>query len=94
MLSRLHTHEALVSEADFVAVQHIRAARCTGSGGICTYLLAGLVRFGVCHRWLDLHWTNRRPGYRCRRGQTSICHGGPGQPRNLYIREDDLLADV
>ncbi|MCX2729442.1 recombinase family protein [Saccharopolyspora sp. NFXS83] len=94
VISKRETHEPLVSEADFVAVQHIRAARGTSSGETRTYLLAGLVRCGLCERRMDSHWANDRPGYRCRHGHTSTRHRSPDRPRNLYVREDDLQAEV
>ncbi|MCX2729431.1 zinc ribbon domain-containing protein [Saccharopolyspora sp. NFXS83] len=75
-------------------MQHIRAAHATGSGDTRTYLLAGLVRCGVCRRRMDSHWANGRPGYRCRHGHTSTRHQSPDRPKNLYVREDNLLAEV
>ncbi|MGH3564936.1 MAG: recombinase family protein [Pseudonocardia sp.] len=84
-------HPALVSETDFVAVQGIRAVRPTTDGTTRTYLLAGMVRCGVCGRRMDSHWVNRRAGYRCRHGHDSARTRVPDQPRNVYIREDILL---
>ncbi|MBK0869884.1 MULTISPECIES: recombinase family protein [unclassified Saccharopolyspora] len=85
------THPALVTEADFVAAQSIRAPRKAGDGTVRTYALAGLVRCGVCGRRMDSHWINRRPGYRCRHGHTSSRPRTADQPRSLYVREDRLL---
>ncbi|QUH05987.1 recombinase family protein [Saccharopolyspora erythraea] len=94
VISKHLTHPALVSEADFIAAQHIRAARSPNDGATRTYLLAGLVRCGLCQRRMDSHWANHRPGYRCRHGHTSSRHRSPDQPKNLYAREDHLLAQL
>jgi hypothetical protein len=61
----------LVSEAEYIAVQAIRAARPTGDGTTRRYLLAGLLICGSCGRRMEAHWVNNRPGYRCRHGHTS-----------------------
>ena len=53
-------HPALVSEADFVAVQPVRAARVNRDGVVRRYLLAGLIRCGLCGRLMDAHWVNGR----------------------------------
>lgn len=94
VISTRPSHPALVSEADFVAVQAIRAVRPTSDTDTRTYLLAGLLRCGVCQRRMDSHWTHGRPGYRCRHGHTSTRHRNPNQPKNIYVREDHLLAQL
>jgi site-specific DNA recombinase len=43
---------------------------------------------------MDSHWVHGRAGYRCRRGHNSTQLRQPGQPRNLYVREDVLLAQL
>lgn len=50
VISRKMAHPGLVSEADFVAAQAIRAARPTSDGTTRTYLLAGLLRCRLCGR--------------------------------------------
>lgn len=87
-ISQHQAHPALVTEADFVAVQHIRAAREVTPGR--TYRLAGLLRCGLCGRRMDAHWAHQRPGYRCRHGHTSAS-AEPGRPRNAHVREDRVL---
>ncbi|MBA8823827.1 DNA invertase Pin-like site-specific DNA recombinase [Saccharopolyspora lacisalsi] len=94
VVSKAATHPALVTEADFVAAQAIRAARPTSNGSTRTYLLAGLLQCGLCERRMDSHWTNHRPGYRCRHGHTSSQRRSPGQPKTLYRREDHLLDQL
>ncbi|GAA2806671.1 recombinase family protein [Saccharopolyspora taberi] len=95
VISKQDTHPALVSETDFVAVHTIRARRSTSDGSARSYLLAGLVQCGLCQRRMDSHRVNNRPGYRCRHGHTSTRHRPPPrQPKNLYTREDHLLAQI
>ncbi|MBO3751118.1 recombinase family protein [Streptosporangiaceae bacterium NEAU-GS5] len=91
IISPKPAHAPLVSEADFVAVQAVRAARTTADGRRRTYLLSGLVICGQCGRRMDSHWANQRPGYRCRHGHTSAKTRTPDQLKNLYVREDRLF---
>jgi site-specific DNA recombinase len=85
-------HVGLVSEADFVAVQHGRAAPPSGDGERRTYVLAGRLRCGICGRRMEAHWINNRPGYRCRHGRTSARSAGRQSMKSLYLREDRVLA--
>lgn len=88
-ISRAPAHPALVTEADFVAAQHIRATREAVPGR--TYLLAGLLRCGLCRRRMESCWANRSSGYRCRHGSSSATTPEPGRPRNAYLCEDHVL---
>jgi site-specific DNA recombinase len=94
VVSKKVAHPALVSEREFVAVQAVRSVRPTGDGSIRVYVLAGLVRCRLCRRRMDSHWVNGRAGYRCRHGHTSARRQSPDRPRNLYVREDVLLAGL
>jgi DNA-binding transcriptional MerR regulator len=87
-------HPPLVAKRDFVAAQAIRAARPTDDGTTRVYLLAGLVRCRPCGRRMDAHWVNNRAGYRCRHGHTSAQEASPDRPKNLYVREDHILASL
>jgi site-specific DNA recombinase len=58
------------------------------------YLLAGLLACGRCGRRLELAWSNGKPAYRCRHGHISAAPPSTGQPRNTYIREDQILPDL
>jgi site-specific DNA recombinase len=91
VISHRPAHPALVSEADFIAAQDASAPR--GPAGTATrrYLLAGLLRCGVCGRRLESAWSNGKPAYRCRHGYTSATRPNPARPKNLYIREDTIL---
>jgi site-specific DNA recombinase len=86
-------HAALVSEADFVAAQDIRAPRGNPQPGRC-YRLAGLLRCGICGRRMESCWANNRAAYRCRHGHTSASAPDPARPKNLYIREDRILPHL
>ncbi|SFP00368.1 Recombinase zinc beta ribbon domain-containing protein [Saccharopolyspora antimicrobica] len=89
-VSKTPAHPALVDEATFRAVQGMRTARKTQDGDTRTYLLAGLIRCGLCDRRFDSHWVHNRPGYRCRHGHTSARTQTP-IPKSTYVREDHLL---
>jgi site-specific DNA recombinase len=43
---------------------------------------------------MDSHWVNGRPGYRCRHGRSSAQSRPATGAKNLYLREDDLLARI
>jgi site-specific DNA recombinase len=85
VIPRRPAHPALVSEADFVAVQGIRAVRRIEDGAR-SQLMAGLLRCAICGRRLDCHWVNGRAGYRCRHGRTSAHAPDQTRPRTLYVR--------
>ena len=94
VISNRPPHPALISEADFVAVQDITAARGLVPKGEPVprrYLPAGLLACGVCGRRMESAWTNGKPAYRCRHGRTSAMGSDPARPKNTYIREDKLL---
>lgn len=91
-VSHAVSHLSLVSEADFVAVQGLRAPRGCKDGATRSYVLAGLVQCRLCGRRMDSHWVNGRAGYRCRHGYNSSRTRPRDTPRNLYVREDVLLA--
>ncbi|WP_446461000.1 recombinase zinc beta ribbon domain-containing protein [Streptomyces sp. BRA346] len=92
IISAQPAHPALVREADFIAVQHLSTARETAPGRI--YLLAGLLRCGVCGRRMESRWARRRPAYRCRHGHTSATGPMPGRTPNTYLREDHVLPHL
>ncbi|MFG2044919.1 recombinase family protein [Dactylosporangium sp. NPDC048998] len=84
-------HPALVSEADFVAVQQLAAGSSAGRGVAHCYQLAGWLRCGRCGRAFESCWSHGRPAYRCRHGQTSA-QPRRGRTSNLYVREDRIVA--
>ena len=93
VISARTAHPALVSEADFIAVQGIHATRESTDSGR-RYLLAGLLRCGICGRRAESCWSNGRAAYRCRHGYTSASTLDPERPKNLYIREDRILPHL
>ena len=94
VISARPSHPALVSEEDFIAVQGIRADRDTATAKRRRYLLAGLLRCGICGRGLESCWANSRPAYRCRHGYSSAVTPDPARPKNLYVREDHILPHL
>ncbi|MYT32055.1 MULTISPECIES: recombinase family protein [unclassified Streptomyces] len=91
IISTKPAHPALVSEADFIAVQRIRAPRQPTQGR--TYQLAGLLRCGLCSRRMDSCWAGRA-AYRCRHGHSSSTPPDPIRPPNAYVREDHILPHL
>ncbi|MCX5562017.1 recombinase family protein [Streptomyces sp. NBC_00038] len=91
IISTAPAHPALVSEADFITVQHLHADRPTAPGR--TYLLAGLLRCGVCKRRMESCWA-RRPAYRCRHGHSSATPPAPliGHPTPTCVRTASCLT--
>lgn len=85
-------HEALVSESDFIAAQHVSAKCRPADGTSRAYLLAGLLRCGTCGRSMESQLSHGNPAYRCRHGHTSAHTAGMRQARNLYLREDVILG--
>ena len=84
VISNRPAHPALISEADFVAVQDINAARGSVPKGELVprrYLLAGLLVCVVCGRRMESAWTNGKPAYRYRHGRTSAMAPDPARRR-------------
>jgi len=91
VISARPAHPAIISEADFIAAQGLAAQRGPDSPAGHYYLLAGLVRCGICGRLLESCWSNGKPAYRCRHGHTTATRPDPAGPPNAYIREDQIL---
>lgn len=91
VISQRRTHPALVSEADFIAIQDLRAAHANAKH---QYQLKGLLCCVLCGRRFEGHWTNQIAGYRCRHGHTSAKDPGTPRPKNTYLREDRVLAKL
>lgn len=91
-ISSKPAHPALVSEADFVAAQSMRALRETAPGR--RYQLAGLLRCGLCERRMESHWARCRSAYRCRHGHSSAAPRDSSAPRNSYVREDEIVPHL
>ena len=93
-VSATAAHPALVTEAQFVAAQQIRAARPSGDGEKRRYLLSGLVRCALCGRRLDSTWVHGRAAYRCRHGHNSARPPAPDRLKIVYVREDVLVREL
>jgi site-specific DNA recombinase len=93
VISARPAHPALVSEQDFIAVQGIRAER-DGTDPGRQYRLAGLLRCGICGRRAESCWSNGRAAYRCRHRHSSASAPDRARPKNMYIREDRILAHL
>jgi hypothetical protein len=91
VISARPAHPAIVSEADYIAAQEASAPRGPAAPATRRYLLAGLLACGTCGRRLESAWSNGKPAYRCRHGYTSAAGSSPGRPKNLYVREDQIL---
>jgi hypothetical protein len=87
-------HAALVSEADFIAVQEMTVPRGPAGAAVRRYLLAGLIACGLCGRRLESCWSNGKPAYRCRHGYSSAVVPGPARPGNAYVREEQVLPHL
>jgi site-specific DNA recombinase len=100
VISARPAHEALVSEADFIAAQDIRAARGPSPGTDLAgpekrrYLLSGLLVCGTCGRRMESAWSNGKPAYRCRHGHTTASAPDSGRPKNAYVREDGIVPHL
>jgi len=60
------------------------------------YLLAGLLRCGTGYAVgaPESSWANGRAAYRCRHGHPSAARPDPGRPKNVYVREDQILSHL
>jgi hypothetical protein len=91
VISARPAHPAIVTEADFIAAQDLVARPGPDSPADHHYLLAGLLRCGICGRLLESCWSNGNAAYRCRHGHTTATRPDPARPPNAYIREDQIL---
>jgi site-specific DNA recombinase len=94
VVSKHIAHPALISDANFVAVQRVTALPSPRHGNQRNYQLVGLLRCGFCSRRLDSYWSHGRPAYRCQHGHSSAQPGGPHRPHNIYVREDNMITNI
>lgn len=93
-------HEPLVSRADFDRVQAMIQSskrskpRSRGSGQRRPYPLRGRIVCGVCERSMQGHRAHGNHYYRCRYPQEYARSAGLDHPLNVYLREDDFIAQV
>jgi site-specific DNA recombinase len=91
VISARPAHPALVSESDYIAAQQITAPRGPAGPATRRYLLSGLLRCGQCGRRMESTWSNGHPAYRCRHGSSSATKPAPDRPKNVHLREDQIL---
>src|SRR5690625_2937053 len=91
-------HEPLVSGEEFGQVQTLLRSRGRTRGGEHKvhrtrhpYLFRGAVVCCLCGRRMQGHWTNDEPYYRCRYPQEYALANRVHHPRNVYLRERDLV---
>jgi site-specific DNA recombinase len=53
-----------------------------------------LLYCGTCGRRMESAWSNGKPAYRCRHGYTSASLPDPDRPKNSYVREEKVLAQL
>jgi len=100
VISRKPAHPALVKEADYIAAQDVNAARGPlsrtdpGEPGKRRYLLAGLLKCGVCGRRMESAWSNGKPAYRCRHGRTTASEPDPDRPKKAHVRETIIISHL
>jgi site-specific DNA recombinase len=94
VISKHPAHAALVSEADFIAVQEMTAPRGPAGPAVRRYMLAGLLACGQCGRRLESAWSNGKPAYRCRHAYSSAARPDTGRPKNAYLREAQILPHL
>lgn len=87
-------HVPLVDDTVFLAVQRLRVARQNLDGVRREYAFAGLVVCELCGRRMDGHWVHGHAGYRCRHGYSTSTPRPASAPRNIYVREDHLAAEL
>ncbi len=103
MRSKSPSHQALVNEATWQAVQALigkkggnparQAHGSKPSGG--RYLLTGMVSCGICGRKMSGHRIEQRLGYVCRiRKDYALPSRGDGHPKRLFVSERALAATV
>ena len=71
---------------------HTRAATCTPRRAQ-HYVLSGLMRFGVCGRRMQGHWSHGRAYYRCKFTE-DYPDRDADHPRNIYVKEDALIPGL
>jgi hypothetical protein len=93
VVSTSRSHPALVSDADLLAAQAVRATCAPYDDGERRYRLTGLLICGLCGRRLQPQWVHGRPAYRCRHGRTSAYSVGDGA-RWIYWPERRILTEA
>jgi site-specific DNA recombinase len=94
------THPAIISDDDFGRAQQILAGRGYGphpherERTRRPYALAGRFLCGTCDRKMQAHWANNLAYYRCRFPSEYALANKIRHPRNVYVRETDVLPGL
>jgi site-specific DNA recombinase len=100
VFSDRQVHEPLVSKRTFDAVQRRRAGQGPRSSGrqvVRTqhgYAFKSRLVHKSCGRRMQGNWAHGEPYYRCRFPQEYAIANKVDHPLNVYLREDDLRAQV
>jgi site-specific DNA recombinase len=94
-------HPPLIDSAVFEEVQQILHGRGSIPGhqhkkhrSRHPYVLKGLVYCALCHRRMQGQRSNGEPYYRCRYAQEYALANKINHPRNVYLRERDLVTPL
>jgi site-specific DNA recombinase len=94
-------HPSLIDTAVFEEVQQILHTRGSGPGQPHTrhrsrhpYVLKGLVYCAICQRRMQGQQSNGEAYYRCRYAQEYAVANKIDHPRNVYLREQDLVTPL
>ena len=95
-------HELLISDEDFDAAQAImadggrarRSRREVHQRVAHPYVLRGRLYCGYCGRRMQGQYSNRAPYYRCRYPREYALASHVRHPRNVFLREADVLPAI
>jgi site-specific DNA recombinase len=91
------THAPLVTHQEWQQAQHVFQARrrATTRPPVSDrrYLLAGLIRCGICGRRMEGTWNHDRPYYRCQVHRDDTVDR-QDHPRTVYVRESALTPGL
>src|SRR6266540_3769368 len=94
------THPPIISEDRFAQAQQVLAGRGYGPRPHerlrtrRAYTLGGRLVCGVCDRKMQAHWVNNLAYYRCRFPTEYALANKISHPRNVYVRETDVLPGL
>ncbi len=95
-------HDPLITPEQFQAAQVIRADHGRSRAGqhetykrvVHPHILRGLLFCGLCGRKMQAQHTDHRTYYRCRYAEQYALAAHVHHPRNVYLREDQLLPHL
>ncbi|WP_405014107.1 recombinase family protein [Kitasatospora sp. NBC_01539] len=93
-------HAPLIDDDTFQAAQDLLASRGRGPKEHAThrakrhYTLRGALMCGLCDRKMQGQWNHDKPYYRCRFPEEYALANHVHHPRNIYLREADVLLPL